>query len=109
MSASGLASKFFPPPYRPDVDGPPLSILDKAKQKLFYITQHHNLPDPTLCIQEQQHLELLADSPGYAVFFLTSLERHERLLDAKPVLIQGTFSSPKDLKAFLSTLYLHVI
>ncbi|KAN0118691.1 DNA glycosylase [Russula decolorans] len=82
-----LSSKFFPPPYRPDVDGPPLSILDIAKQKLFHITRH--LPGPTLHIQDQQHhLALLTDSPGYAVFFLTSLDLYERLLNAKPVLIQ---------------------
>jgi hypothetical protein len=89
MSASGLSSKFFPPPYRPDVDGSPLSILDIAKQKLVHITQH--LPSPTPHIQDQHHLALLTDSPGYAVFFLTSLDLHERLLNAKPVLIQGPF------------------
>lgn len=89
MSSGLLASsKFFPPPYRPDVDGPPLSTLDIAKQKLLDITQH--LHDPTPDIQNQQrHLALLTDSPGYAVFFLTSLDLYERLLNAKPVLIQG--------------------
>lgn len=92
-----LSSKFFPPPYRPDVDGPPLSILDIAKQKLFHITQH--LPGPTPHIQNQQHhLALLTDSPGYAVFFLTSLDLYERLLNAKPVLIQGTFLFFQSLK-----------
>lgn len=90
MSASGLPSKFFAPSYRPDVDGPPPSIPDIAKQKLLYITQH--LPGPTSHIQDhQQHLSLLTDSPGYAVFFLTSLDLYERLFNAKPVLIQGTF------------------
>ena len=88
--SSELPSKFFPSPYRPDVDGPPLSTLDIAKQKLLDITQHH-LRDPTPDIQDQQlHLALLTDSPGYAVFFLTSLDLYERLLNAKPVLIQGT-------------------
>jgi hypothetical protein len=84
-SASGLAlaSKFFPPPYRPDVDGPPLSILDIAEQKLLHITPHIH--------DQQRHLALLTDSPGYAAFFLTSLDLYERLLNAKPVLIQGTF------------------
>lgn len=92
MSAFGLPSKFFPPPYRPDVDGPPLSILDIAQQKLNHITQR--LPNPTSHdIQDQQHhLALLTDSPGYAIFFLTSLDLYERLLNAKPVLIQGTLS-----------------
>jgi hypothetical protein len=33
----------------------------------------------------------LTDSPGYAAFFLTSFDRYERLLKAKPVLIQGRF------------------
>ncbi len=96
---SGQSSKFFPPPYRPDVDGPPLSILDMAKQKLLFITQHLN-------IQEQQyHLDLLTDSPGYAAFFLASFNRYERLLNAKPVLIQGMFASPEAFR--FSTL--HVI
>jgi hypothetical protein len=104
MSSSRLpvSSKFFPPPYRPDVDGPPLSILDIAKQKLLHITQH--LPGPTHHIQDQQHhLALLTDSPGYGVFFLASLDLYERLLNAKPVLIQGTFSF---CKAQVSVFYL---
>ena len=92
MSVSEHSSTFFPPPYRPDLDGPPLSILDIAKQKLLSITQDCDLPDPAIHIQE--HFNLLADSPGYAAFFLTSLDRYERLLNAKPVLIQGLFSSP---------------
>jgi hypothetical protein len=100
MSASGLPSKFFPPPYRPDVDGPPFSILDIAKQKLLHTTQH--LLGPTPQIQDQQHhLALLTDSPGYAVFFITSLDLHERLLNAKPVLIQGTFSFCKALRVYI--------
>lgn len=86
MSLSGLSSTFFPPPYRPDLDGPPHSVIDIAKQKLLSITQDRNFPDPI-----QEHLNLLTDSPGYAVFFLTSLDRYERLLNAKPVLIQGVF------------------
>ena len=98
MSHSGLSSTFFPPPYRPDLDGPPLSVPDIAKQKLLSITQDCKFPDP---IQEQQHLNLLTDSPGYAVFFLTSLDRYERLLNAKPVLIQGLFLFTD------FTLYLH--
>jgi hypothetical protein len=92
MSVSERSSTFFPPPYRPDLDGPPLSILDIAKQKLLSVTQDCSPPDPAIHIQE--HLNLLTDSPGYAAFFLTSLERYERLLNAKPVLIQGMFSSP---------------
>jgi hypothetical protein len=92
MSVSEHSSTFFPPPYRPDLDGPPLSILDIAKQKLLSITQDCDLPDSAIHIQE--HFNLLADSPGYAAFFLTSLDRYERLLNAKPVLIQGLFSSP---------------
>jgi hypothetical protein len=95
MSVSRLSSTFFPPPYRPDLDGPPLSILDIAKQKLLSVTEHFNLPGSTIHIEEQQqHLDLLTDSPGYATFFLTSLNRYERLLNAKPVLIQGVFFSP---------------
>ncbi|KAF8473751.1 DNA glycosylase [Russula ochroleuca] len=86
MSVSERSSTFFPPPYRPDLDGPPLSILDIAKQKLLSVTQDCSPPDPAIHIQE--HLNLLTDSPGYAAFFLTSLERYERLLNAKPVLIQ---------------------
>jgi hypothetical protein len=78
-------SKFFPPPYQPDIDGPPISILESAKQKLLLILS--DLPDRDTI--KQEHLRLLTDSPGYAVFFLTSLDRYERLLDAKPVLIQG--------------------
>jgi hypothetical protein len=90
MSVSGLSSTFFPPP---DLDCPPLSILDIAKQKLLSVTQDCSLPDR---IEEQrQHLNLLTDSPGYAAFFLTSLNRYERLLNAKPVLIQGVFLSPR--------------
>ena len=103
MSASGLSSKFFPPPYRPDVDGPPLSILDIAKQKLLHLTLH--LPGPTPYIQgHQHHLALLTDSPGYAMFFLTSLDLYERLLNAKPVLIQGIFSFHKVFH-YLSNIY----
>lgn len=89
MSVSERYSTFFPPPYRPDLDGPPLSILDIAKQKLLSITQDSDLPDPAIHIQE--HLNLLANSPGYAAFFLTSLDRYERLLNAKPILIQGLY------------------
>jgi hypothetical protein len=91
---------------RPDVDGPPPSIPDIAKQKLLCITQH--LPGPTSHIQDQQHrLALLTDSPGYAVFFLTSLDLYERLLNAKPVLIQGTFFFCKVLD--LKVCILHVL
>ena len=82
------SSKFFPPPYQPDLDGPPISILESAKQKLLLTLS--DLPDPyTRDAIHQEHLRLLTDSPGYAAFFLTSLDRYERLLDAKPVLIQG--------------------
>lgn len=82
-------SKFFPPPYQPDIDGPPVSILESAKRKLSLILG--DLPDPyTRDAIHQEQLRLLTDSPGYAAFFLTSLDRYERLLDAKPVLIQGT-------------------
>jgi hypothetical protein len=81
-------SKFFPPPYQPDVDGPPVSILEYAKRKLLLIVNDH--PDPyTRDEIHEEHLRLLTDSPGYAAYFLTSLDRYERLLDAKPVLIQG--------------------
>jgi hypothetical protein len=106
-AASGLSSKFFPPPYRPNVDGPPISILEVAKQKLHHVAQC--LPDPTQ--DQQDHLTLLTDSPGYAVFFLTSLDLYERLLNAKPVLIQGTFYFCKASRGFRfhSTLNLHVI
>ncbi|KAI0249009.1 DNA glycosylase [Lactifluus subvellereus] len=57
-------------------------MLDAAKEKLFLLTR--DLPDQIL----HEHLPLLTDSPGYAAFFLTYLHRYERLLDAKPVLIQ---------------------
>jgi hypothetical protein len=80
-------SKFFPRPYRPDIDGSPIFILDAAKEKLFSIARH--LPHSIL----HEHLRLLTDSPRYAAFFLTSLDQYERLLDAKPVLIQGIFAS----------------
>ena len=84
-----MSSTFFPPPYRPDLDGPPLSVLDIAKQKLLSISQDCDFADP---IQERHHhLDLLTNSPGYAIFFLTSLDRYERLLNAKPILIQGMF------------------
>ena len=92
VTVSGRSSTFFPPPYRPDLDGPPLSVLDIAKQKLLNITQDCDFADP---IQERSHhLDLLTNSPGYAIFFLTSLDRYERLLNAKPILIQGIFYSP---------------
>ena len=104
MSASELPSKFFTPSYRPDVDDPPPSIPDIAKQKLLYITQH--LPGPTSHIQD--YLALLTNSPGYAVFFLTSLDLYERLLNAKPVLIQGTFFFCMALR-FAFHLNLHLI
>lgn len=109
MSASGLSSKFFPPPYTLDVDDPPLSMIDIAKQKLLHVTQR--LPDPTPSprVQDQQHhLALLTDSPGYTVFFISCLDLYERLLNAKPVLIQGTFCFC-GLKGLHSTLNLHVI
>ena len=79
-----FSSKFFPPP----LNGPPVSILESAKRKLLSILS--DLPDPhTRDTIHQEHLRLLTDSPGYAVYFLTSLDRYERLLNAKPVLIQG--------------------
>lgn len=62
-------------------------MLDAAEQRLLSITQ--GLPD--LVHVQQEHLCLLTDSPGYAAFFLTSFDRYERLLKAKPVLIQGRF------------------
>ena len=67
-------------------------MLDAAEQRLLSITQ--GLPD--LLHVEQEHLRLLTDSPGYASFFLTYFDRFERLLKAKPVLIQG-MCSPQDL------------
>lgn len=84
-----LKSKFFPRPYQPDIDGPPIFMLDEAKEKLFSFSRH--LSYTTL----HEQLCLLTDSPGYAAFFLTYLDRYERLLDAKPVLIQGTFFPPR--------------
>ena len=84
-------SKFFPPPYKPDIDGPPFSMLDAAREKLSLLTR--DLPDQIL----HEHLSLLTDSPGYAAFFLTYLHRYERLLDAKPVLIQGAFARKSTL------------
>ena len=80
-------SKFFP---QPDLDGPPISILESAEQKLLLIL--NDIPNP--CTRDaihQEHLRLLTDSPGYAAFFLASLDRYERLLEAKPILIQGAF------------------
>ncbi|KAH9059820.1 DNA glycosylase, partial [Lactarius vividus] len=81
------SSKFFPPPYQPDVDGPPISMLETARKKLFLIVGDLTNPCTRDAVQ-REHLRLLTDSPGYAAFFLTSLDRYERLLDAKPVLIQ---------------------
>jgi hypothetical protein len=75
--ASQQSSKFF----RPDEDGPPISMQDTAKERLQDLTDSDYV--------RQHHLRLLTDSPGYAAFFLTSLDRYERLLDVKPVLIQG--------------------
>ena len=66
-----------------------MSMLDAAKEKLFSVTQ--GLPEPVGLHIQQEHLRLLADSPGYAAFFLTSIDRHDRLLNAKPVLVQGGF------------------
>ncbi|KAI9450952.1 DNA glycosylase [Russula earlei] len=60
-------------------------MLDVAKERLLSISK-----DP-LAVNVHQHLHLLTHSPGYAAFFLTSLDRYERLLNAKPVLIQGVF------------------
>ena len=65
-------------------------MLEAAKQKLLLILS--DLPDPyTRDTVRQEHLRQLTDSPGYAAFFLTSLDRYERLLEAKPILIQGAF------------------
>jgi hypothetical protein len=86
VTSESYPSKYFPHPYRPDSDGPPISMLDAAKKKLFSVARH--LPQSIL----HEHLRLLTDSPGYAAFFLTSLDRYERLLDAKPVLIQGVIA-----------------
>ena len=86
---SQKSSKFFPPPYKLQSDGPPISMRDAAEQRLQSITQ--GLPD--LVQVQQEHLSLLNHSPGYAAFFLTSFDRYERLLKAKPVLIQGRLSS----------------
>jgi hypothetical protein len=66
-------------------------MLDAAQEKLLYITR--GLPEPVRLRVQQEHLRLLTDSPGYAAFFLTSINRHERLLKAKPVLIQGGYPS----------------
>jgi hypothetical protein len=66
-------------------------MLDAAKEKVLSMTQ--GLPEPVGLHVQQEHLGLLADSPGYAAFFLTFLERHERLLKVKPVLVQGGFPS----------------
>jgi len=63
-------------------------MLDAAEQRLLSITQ--GLPD--LDHVQYEHIRLLTDSPGYAAFFLTYFDRYERLLNAKPVLIQGRFS-----------------
>jgi hypothetical protein len=80
-------SKFFP---KLDLDDPPISIQESAEQKLLLVL--NDIPNP--CTRDaihQEHLCLLNDSPGFAAFFLTYLDRYERLLEAKPVLIQGTF------------------
>ena len=92
-------SKFFP---QFELDDPPISILESAEQKLLLIL--NDIPNP--CTRDaihQEHLRLLTDSPGYAAFFLTSLDRYERLLDAKPVLIQGTSLALASSPPFLSS------
>jgi hypothetical protein len=86
---SEQSSRFFPPSYKPDSDAPPISVLDAAKEKILSMTQE--LPELVGSRVRQEHLCLLTDSPGYAAFFLTSLDRHDRLLKAKPVLVQGWF------------------
>jgi len=82
VGESEYSSRFFPRSYQPDFDGPPTSMLDAAKERLLSIAQD-------LLDVQQHHLRLLTNSPGYAAFFLTSLDRYERLLNAKPILIQG--------------------
>jgi hypothetical protein len=64
-------------------------MLEAAEERLLSFTQ--GLPDVLAVHVRHEHLRLLSDSPGYAAFFLTYLDRHERLLEAKPVLIQGGF------------------
>ncbi|KAH9953638.1 DNA glycosylase [Russula dissimulans] len=59
-------------------------MLDVAKQRLLSLTQDLSDPVPV----RRHHLRLLTNSPGYAAFFLISLDRYERLLNAKPILIQ---------------------
>ncbi|KAI9451751.1 DNA glycosylase [Lactarius psammicola] len=72
------SSKFFPPPYQPDTDGPPISMFETATQKLLLILR--GLPDPyTRDTIQQEHLRLLTNSPGYAAFFLTSIDRRPQL------------------------------
>jgi hypothetical protein len=91
-------SKFFPRPYQPDIDGPPILMSNEAKKKLFSFSP--SLSYTTL----HEQLCLLTDSPGYAAFFLTYLDRYERLLDAKPVLIQGNFP-PQSFLSHLSIVH----
>ncbi|THH09779.1 hypothetical protein EW146_g8588 [Bondarzewia mesenterica] len=60
------------------------SVEEVARAKLLSVTQNARL-----CAE---HVQLMDTSPGYCSYFLAYLDRHQRLLDAKPALIQEHFA-----------------
>ncbi|TFY78448.1 hypothetical protein EWM64_g5565 [Hericium alpestre] len=61
---------------------PPSSVDTLAKETLLALTGD---ADGGL---REEHARLMDCSPGYSFYFLSYLDRHRRLLAAKPVLIQ---------------------
>lgn len=58
---------------------------DLARSILLEITEDA----PSLSSECRLQLEKMEKEPGYALYFLRSLERRTRLMKAKPLLIQG--------------------
>lgn len=80
----------------PSATKPSSGWLSTARSLLLEMT---GTEDPGFCLEagndlmRVMHLEKMDREPGYAYFFVRSLERHVRLWRAKPFLIQGAFLS----------------
>lgn len=78
----------------PSAMEPSSGWLSTARSLLLEMT---GTEDPGFCLEagndliRVMHLEKMDREPGYAYFFVRSLERHVRLWRAKPLLIQGAF------------------
>lgn len=104
-STAVVPCKDFPVPL------PPRPPIETAKEMLFNMLP--NEVDADLRLTTERRLD---EEPGFSEFFTSAVDRRRRLIQAKPVLIQGEpgllnyitpldFTSPRTAHSYVLTLY----